>query len=296
MLLTAVVVVEAGSQRAERVAEVVGPRPHSGPPPEADAVPEVPRTASSPGIPAPRAGLAAAATAAVDALAAGTPGLTVAVAVLDRATGETAAGSAAGAPLYSASLVKILVAVDVLQRRRGGLAVHEDDIALIRRALGPSDDQAMNALWVRFDGYGAVGRVAGQLDLAETRVPQDPSQWGEAEMSASDVVRLYDHVLTGLPAADRELIMGAIGAAPPVATDGFDQTFGLLEPHGPPVTSKQGWMCCLDGRITLHSAGTLDTERRFVVALLSSQPRAAGYESARATLTAAADATRAALL
>ena len=46
------------------------------------------------------------------------------------------------------------------------------------------------------------------------------------------------------------------------------------------------------GQITLHSAGIPDPDRRFVVALLSSQPRGVGYDGARATVTDVADAVR----
>ena len=240
------------------------------------------------------AGLAAAAATAGDALTATTPGTTVGVAVRDRHTGETAIGSSGAVPMYAASLVKIVVAIDVLERRRAGLPVTPQHVELIRRALGPSDDKAMNTLWARFDGPGAVARVATQVGLTDTRAPRDPSQWGETLLSARDVVKLYDHVLSGMSAEDRELIIGALAAAPPIATDGFDQAFGLLA-GAPPVASKQGWMCCLAGQIVLHSTGIPGPDRRFVVALLSSQPRRVGYEGARAMLTAVTDAVRAPL-
>ncbi len=54
-------------------------------------------------------------------------------------------------------------------------------------------------------------------------------------------------------------------------------------------------MCCLAGQIILHSTGIPDPERRFVVALLSSQPRTVSYEGARATVSAVTDAVRAPL-
>ncbi len=258
-------------------------------------VPEVDLPAPSPSA-APAAAPAAAAVAAGDALAAATPGATLGVAVLDRRTGQTAIGAAGAAPMYAASLTKIMVALDVLAMRRGGVPVLPADLDLIRRALGPSDDQAMNALWIRFDGHGAVTRVASRLGLRETRPPEDPSHWGEALTSARDVVALYQHLLTELPVADRDLLVGALAAAPPVATDGFDQVYGLLagEP-GRSAVSKQGWMCCQDGRITLHSAGLPHRADPYVVALLSSVPSAVGYDGARTMLTAAADAVRAPL-
>jgi hypothetical protein len=126
------------------------------------------------------------------------------------------------------------------------------------------------------------------------RPPKDPSQWGETVLSARDVVLLYDHVLSGMRTEDRKLIIGALAAAPPVAADGFDQAFGLLA-GAAPAASKQGWMCCVQGQVTLHSTGIPDPDRRFVVAVLSSQPRGVGYGDARTTVNAVADAVRAPL-
>ena len=227
---------------------------------------------------------------------AATPEGALAFAVADRGTGEVSAGPAAETPVFAASLVKLLVAVDVLDRRRSGLAVSDRDVMRIERALGPSDDEAMNALWTRFGGPGAVERVARRLGLTETRPPAGPSQWGETLTSARDVVVLYQHVLGTMPEADRELIMDSLGAAPATASDGREQTFGLLaRGQSPAVAAKQAWMCCQGGRITLHSAGTVDQGRRFVVVLLSTQPRSVGYDGAASALTAAADAARAAL-
>lgn len=237
---------------------------------------------------------APAAVAAVDALAAGMPGVRLAVAVFDRERGEFVPGRAAADPVYSASLVKIIVAVDMLQRQRsGGPSLRPREIDLIRRVLGPSDDRAMNQLWSRFDGIGAVQRVSGQLGLVATRQPADRSQWAETMVSAADVVTLYRHVLTGMPAADRDLIMSSIEAVPPVAADGFDQVFGLVGTGDrATVVAKQGWMCCHNGRFTLHSTGLLGAEGRYVVALLSTQPRGVGWEASRENLTAAAGALR----
>lgn len=242
-------------------------------------------------------GLPDAAVAAAAGITATTAEVVLGAAVLDRKTHEVSVNPAATVPVFAASLVKVLVVVDMLGRRHSGLAVSDRDIMLIRRALGPSDDEAMNVLWSRFDGVGAVERVAQQLGLAHTRPPAEPSQWGETLTSAHDVMVLYRHVLDAMAPADRDLIMGSIAAAPPIASDGFDQTFGLLGTETSPDTAaKQGWMCCQGGRITLHSAGTVGQAQRFVVVLLSTQPREAGYDSAAAILTAAAGAARAALL
>lgn len=214
------------------------------------------------------------------------------VAVLDRATGELGTGARGEEAFYTASLVKVLVVVDMLERQRSGeVTVTPADLALVARALGPSDDAAMNVLWSRFDGAGALGRVAARLGLAATRAPDDPSQWGESLMSAVDAARLWAHVLDGIPAADRDLLLADLAAAPPVAADGFEQDFGLLAPELPvDAIAKQGWMCCFGSVYYLHSAGVVGEDQRHVVVLLGRVPRAGGWDGARDELDAIADA------
>lgn len=232
---------------------------------------------------------------AVDQFSAGLPGSTLGVAVLDRDTGEIVGGEHATEALYSASVVKLIVAVDILQRRHTGLVVEEQDFELLRRALGPSDDEAMNVLWSRFDGSNGVDRVAKQLKLGQVRPPEDPSMWGDSELSARDVVRVFDHILSELSVADRNLIMHSLANAPRVAASGFDQEYGL-DRLGPGESAvKAGWMCCSDGFVTLHSVGMVGDSRRYVTALLSSQPSTQGYGVARGRLTEAAQVLEASL-
>jgi len=200
----------------------------------------------------------------------------LAVAVLDLETGARA-GHRADLPFRTASLSKLVVAVDMLADGH----VDDEDRDRLRRALGASDDEAMNALWTAHDGYGAVGRVADLVGLTATRAPADASQWGDVEMSADDVVRLYRHVLTGLPEAERNFVVESLSAAPGTAADGFDQAFGLLAP-GLDAYAKQGWMWYLPADLHLHSAGVVAD--RYAVALLSVQG-AASTGHARDLLT-----------
>jgi len=217
-----------------------------------------------------------------------------AVAIFDRRSGELAVGVRGAEPVYAASLAKLVVAVDILDRRRfDGLAVASSDIALLRRALGPSDDQAMNALWTRFDGPGAPARVSLRIGLVATTGPRHAGQWGEVSVSAVDLVRLWRYLLEDLPADDRDLLVSAMEAAPSRAADGFDQAFGLLAPEvrgpdGHAAVAKQGWMCCFSGRYYLHSAGAVGDDRRYLVALLTRSSRGSGWDAARSAVTSAA--------
>jgi hypothetical protein len=263
---------------------------------EIAASPTAPPTTTAPAL---QRGLAQAAVDAAQGKAAGSTQL--AVAVLDRGTGELAVGGRGNEPFYTASLSKLVVIVDVLDRRRlEGLSVSDADLALFRRALGPSDDNAMSALWDRFDGTGAVGRVRERLGLEGLSAPRRTGEWGEVEVTAADYVRIWRHVLEEMPPEDRDLLISDMDAAPPVAHDGFDQAFGLLSPavrgpDGPGAVAKQGWMCCFSGQYYLHSAGAVGADKRFLVTLLTREPRARGWAAARTELTGIARQTVAAL-
>ncbi|GGP42159.1 serine hydrolase [Saccharothrix coeruleofusca] len=264
------------------VALVLGCPPSDGAPepsPEATPHAAVPRSSEPPGSEPPGSeppGPSEAEIAeAVDRAAAAT-GVDLGLAVLDLATGALA-GHNGDTPFRSASLSKLVVAVDVL-----GAGASDQDRHYLQRALSVSDDNAMNALWVLHDGIGAITRVAERAGLRNTTAPADPSQWGEVEMSAVDVVRLYQYVLRELPGEARDFIVSALSSAPTTAADGFDQGFGLLGLGG---YTKQGWMYYLPADLYLHSAGVVGD--RYAVALLSVQTGVA-TATARDNVTAIA--------
>jgi hypothetical protein len=244
--------------------------------------------------PAPSTGHARAAVVAAEAAAA--PSTELAVAVYDRVTRESAVGDRGTEPFMTASLAKVVVAVDILDRRRmDGLVITQSDISLLRRALSLSDDSAMNALWTKFDGQGAAGRVRGRLGLTGTSAPKAFGQWGEMNVPAVDFVRIWRYVLDEMPAADRDLMISAMDSAPATARDGFNQAFGLLSPavrgpNGPGAVAKQGWMCCFSGKTYLHSSGAVGAGDRYLVILLTREPRGPGWDAARAGLDRIASA------
>jgi hypothetical protein len=234
---------------------------------------------------APRVDLAAAVSTAEEA--GGRGDVNIGVAVGDTATGELAPGSDPTQTFYTASLAKLFVAVDLLQRQRDGeLRLGDRDLRLLHAALTVSSDPAMNALWSQYDGPNAINRVARSLDLDDTTPPRDTSQWGEVQTSARDMVKLLRHIQIDLPAPDRDLLLGTMAQAPRTAGDGFDQGFGFLDGSHAPV--KQGWLCCLSSRANLHSVAVLDG--RFLVAVMTDEPP--GYGAARTAVNAAADAVR----
>jgi beta-lactamase class A len=247
---------------------------HAAPPAAADTTtPEPTTTAPAPPAPALQvdlgAGLPEAEAAAGDAVDLG-------VAILDLRTGRLV-DRGGDKQFYSASLSKLLLVVDMLDRRaEGDLELADEDLELVDRALSYSDDGAMDVMWTRFDGMAAVDRVAQRVGMTGTHAPDDPSQWGEVVVTADDMVRLYQYVLGDrMAAADRDLVVDALTGAQQEAADGFDQFFGLLDGNarGSRATyAKQGWMFYLPDDVYLHSSGVVDD--RYAVAVLTVQPGA----------------------
>jgi hypothetical protein len=190
-------------------------------------------------------------------------------------------------PLPTASLVKVLLVEELLTREAAGaVALTPADHGWMAAALTASDDAAMNALWVRHDGAALVAAAAARHGLGGTAPPPVRGQWGLAWTTARDVATVLSAVERGIRPADAVLRRWLRGVTP-VASDGFDQVFGVLGLDGA-VAAKQGWMCCVDGRRHLHSAGVLGDGR--VVVLLGEFSRDTPWATAATALDGAAAA------
>jgi hypothetical protein len=273
----------------------------------ADASPEqvASRAAMAPvAMPALNAGNTAGASAAavnsavqaVDALNAANPRSQIGAAVLDRKTGMLALGTDGTAQFYSASVVKLYTVVAILHRvDAGGLTLTATDRSDIQRALVASDDNAMDALWVKFGGAQTVSQTISLVGLKDSKPPAVASQWGETKISARDVAAVYDYVLRSMSPASRNMIMDALGHAQDKGADGFDQAFGLIaRPRQPNVAAKQGWMW-ISSDFDLHTTGVLGSEDRYVVVILSKNPANSGSAAARTIVNKATSAAEAAL-
>ncbi len=239
---------------------------------------------------APGTRVARAVAAAESAAGSAAGSADVAVAAIDLGTGDEAAGAAGAVAFPAASLAKLVVAIDVLDRRRlDGLRVDDHDLELLARMLGPSDDAAMNEFWNRFDGAHAAGRVRDRLALSKLDDPSQPGKWGDMEVCPLDMARLWRHVLRELPAPDRDLLVNDARAAPAIAADGFDQGFGLLSPQvrGPnEALGKQGWMApSATGERYLHSSGVVVVAgRAYALAVMTATGGRAGWPASRDTV------------
>ncbi|WP_406636511.1 serine hydrolase [Amycolatopsis sp. WGS_07] len=193
-------------------------------------------------------------------------------------------------PQPSASVVKLLIALDLIDRS----GVPDDsEASAVQTMLSASDDRVASRLWQQLGGPAIVQRQAGKLGLKHTTPPDKPGQWGSTAMSAEDVTAIYRHIAAELPDDEREFITEALESAPRNAADGFDQHFGI--PRAFPGTEwaiKQGWGTS-DGRRVLNTTGLVRAgSRTFAVAVMSTWDDSVGLPAATKALTDATGALK----
>ncbi|MGV9679347.1 serine hydrolase [Nocardia sp. NPDC003482] len=212
------------------------------------------------------------------------PGTVSGIDVVDTETGAELAALDADRQFYTASVVKLLIAIDAIET--SGESVDADRI---RQMLSASDDSAADALWEADGGADIVRRTAALLGLDGTAPPDDPAQWGQTRTTPRDVVTIYRYLTTAAPPFERALILDALGSVSEIAADGTDEFFGI--PAALPGADwfvKPGWMT-LDSSTTLNSTGLVgppDDPQRYAVVVLTTQPAGTGWDAGGAALTA----------
>ncbi|WNV74824.1 serine hydrolase [Geodermatophilus sp. DSM 44513] len=220
--------------------------------------------------------------------------MTLGFAVLDRLTGEYADnGPAAHQRIESASVVKVFMADSLLRRRDlGQIVLRPADLDALGRVLRSSDDAAANRFWSGYGANGLVSDVIARYGLGETGLTSNVRYWGNTLITAHDVVRYYDGLLSGaggLSAGSRDFVLDQLRQSTPRGTDGHWQWFGLRDglPGEGVIAQKQGWMCCVNGSVYRHSTGVVGPDARFVVAALAREPSVRGGPHLEAAVTAA---------
>ncbi|MEU6854216.1 hypothetical protein ABZ901_30340 [Actinacidiphila alni] len=246
------------------------------------------------------------------------PGVTAGVAVFDRQTGTFTEQLNADTQFRSASVVKLLIALDSMWT--GGVPA---DRTRLDAMLRSSDDDAASSLWVQDGGSAIVTRMVARLGLTDTAPPPAayPGTWGYTALSAADTVRIYRYLLDSAPPAVRDLVMGDLRQSTRCGADGFDQRFGIPTVFDRPWAVKQGWSGfgasgdCSDtattststsatatatatGRtvraavpasvdidqVALHTTGTVGAGDRSIVAVFTLQPHGTAFGAAYTNL------------
>ncbi|MEV7510335.1 hypothetical protein AB0O57_20535 [Streptomyces sp. NPDC091201] len=240
-------------------------------------------------------------------------GVTAGVAVFDRQTGTFTEQLNTSTQFRSASVVKLLIALDVLWNRSPD-ALPAADRARIDTMLRGSDDTAASTFWANNGSGAIVDRMVARLGLTDTARPPatHPGYWGYTALSARDTVKIYRHLLDSAPAATRDYLLGDLRQSTRCATDGYDQHFGIAGSFNRPWAVKQGWSGFSSGGCTatttkaaatagepegaapapagadavdlsrpaLHTTGVVGTGDRSIVAVFTLHPGGTSYGKA----------------
>jgi hypothetical protein len=209
---------------------------------------------------------------ATTAYVAGRPGVT-GIVVRDRKTGGVWSNEHANRLVFTASTVKLAVAVDLLGRERSGaLRLSATDHDRIEAMLHSSDDAAADTLWYQYGGdeIGARFRFFGMSGA--TYVPGLARKWGSMKSTTADLDRLMVHVLERTPVDIREQLMAGMRTVAP------NQRWGVWSagPAASPGT-KNGWHDYGSGWV-INSFGFVGPDGRYTLAMMNDLVGEGGYE------------------
>ncbi|GAA3102805.1 lipoprotein [Streptosporangium carneum] len=206
--------------------------------------------------------------------------------VFDRQTGRITAQREAHRRFRSASVVKIMIAIDYLESHP---KVPKNDLALLGKMLRVSDDDAATSFWTRGGRGRIVERTARRLRLTDTAPPpaDKPGFWGYTSLSAMDVTRTYRYLLDAAAPRVRDLVLGHLRNAGQCGSDGFDQYFGIPRAAPRPWAVKQGWSG-YGSTPPVRCAPTAPSSGTAAAPALSTTPATAGTTAASALSATAA--------
>ncbi|MEU8221315.1 hypothetical protein [Kribbella sp. NPDC048915] len=230
--------------------------------------------------------------------------LAAGIAVFDRQTGQFVHQHDADHRFRSASVVKLLIALDYLDVRAPQYDVPPADRERLEVMLRSSDDDAASHFWDQLGGAAIVDRMVERLGLTHTAgpPPTHPGFWGYVAITAADTVRIYRHLLEDAPPPVRDFVLGNLHRATQYGTDGFDQFFGIPSVFADGFSIKQGWSgfhgssgyrsdrakpeALVDlVNDALHTTGTVGPNDRSIVAVYTLHPSGTPYEDACAAVT-----------
>jgi hypothetical protein len=249
-------------------------------------------------------------------------GVTAGIVIFDRQSGTFVIQQKGSWRFRSASLVKLMIALDYFWNRGPAYAVPAADKPKLDVMLRSSDDAAATGLWKANGQREIVTRMVQRLGLQDSAPPpvSQPGYWGYTAVSAGDLVRIYQYILGKAPAPVRDYIMGNLHESTKCGTDRYDQSFGIPSTFRKPWAAKQGWSgfgdnpqtpCVANAALSpggpaggpggfvdvaapnppdmsgevLHTTGTVGDNDRYIVAVLSVHPNGTQFAKAAAALT-----------
>jgi Beta-lactamase enzyme family len=192
----------------------------------------------------------------------------VSIAVVD--TRGRLRGEAAERRYASASVVKSMLLAAELQRiERERATVDAETESLLRAMISYSDNDAADAIYSRVGDAGlhVVAREAGMTGFTVA------GHWGNAQITAADMARLFSDLDSVFAGPHREFGLGLLGSV--VA----DQSWGIpaAAPERWAVRFKGGWIVHDSGQLVHQVAELRDGDRILAIAVLTDAQPSMSY-------------------
>ncbi|MGE5828301.1 MAG: hypothetical protein ACM30G_08035 [Micromonosporaceae bacterium] len=208
--------------------------------------------------------------AAATALLATKPGH-LGLVVRDRTTGAVWQAGEPKHPLWTASTIKLAMAVDLLERDRAGeLTLDAKARQQIADMLAFSSNTAATSLWNRYHLSTSLTRYRTTYGMTELAFGPGSSFWGQMKCTTEDLAALMSYILDTLNEADRGYVLGAMRGVQPIQQWGVWAAGAALAPG-----VKDGWSVERDaGRDhwVVLSVGFAGPGERYVVAVTQDLP------------------------
>jgi len=237
-------------------------------------------SASAPASSAPAAGTPAGAavpapSAALTAHVQRLPGR-LGLVVRDRTTGAVWRAGDPAHTAWTASTIKVAIAVHLLERQRAGaLTLTAHDRTKLRAMLVESSNEATDVLWSRHGAEATIERFRAGYGMAGLAVvPGYRPYWRHLQCTAEDLAALLSYALDRLSGPDRAYLVEQLRAA------GAAHQWGVWA-AGPAQQPghKPGWAFKPEGRPdhwVTHSVGFAGAGERYVLAVTYDLPPGAG--------------------
>lgn len=226
---------------------------------------------------------------AVDAYLKTRPGVTGYV-VRDRVSGGTYANENAENSVWTASTIKLAIAVDLLNRARvGAIGLGPDDRGLMESMLATSNDNAADILWNKYAGIDRMAyNNAFRANGMSTLVPQPTNtamfpDWSFQKCTAADLDRLMDSVFNNMHPDDRNYLLDRMRSVDSNQHWGVWGAGAAMHPG-----LKNGWSEEQGGWV-VNSVGFAGPGERYTLAIMSSLGNDGGYTEGSATDTKVAE-------
>lgn len=205
------------------------------------------------------------------------PGVTGYV-LRDRVGGGIYANENAEQSVWTASTIKLAIAVDLLNRARvGAIALGPEDRGLMESMLATSNDQATDVLWNKYAGIDRMAfNNAFRANGMSSLVPQPTNtalypDWSFQKCTAADLDRLMVYALDHLHPDDRAYLVDRMRSVD------YNQHWGVWGAGAQMRPGlKNGWSAEQGGWV-VNSVGFAGPGERYTLAIMSSLGPDGGY-------------------